>query len=161
MVDWADLAHARVVVEYGPGTGIFTRFILAKLSKGCTFFAIEYSAAMVEIFRQQYPDVTLYEDSATNVQALCRRQGVDTVDCIICGLPWALFSDDLQTELLDAMMTVLRPGGQFVTFAYLQGLLLPAAQRFKRRLEAYFAEVSTSRIVWFNLPPAFTYQCRR
>jgi phospholipid N-methyltransferase len=161
MVNWADLANARVVVEYGPGIGAFTSSILSRLSKDCKFFTIEYNSSMAEIFRWRYPDVTLYEDSATNVQALCRWEGVDTVDCIICGLPWALFSDELQTELLEATMTVLRPEGQFVTFAYLQGLLLPAGQRFKRRLETYFSEVSTSRTVWLNLPPAFTYQCRR
>jgi phospholipid N-methyltransferase len=161
MVDWVDLATARVVVEYGPGTGVFTGFILPKIPKDCKFFVIEYNSSMAEIFRQRYPAVALYEDSAQNVQALCQREDISTVDCIICGLPWASFSDDIQTELLEAMMTVLRPGGQFVTFAYLQGLLLPAAQRFRRRLDTYFSEVSTSSIVWLNLPPAFTYQCRR
>jgi phospholipid N-methyltransferase len=59
------------------------------------------------------------------------------------------------------MMTVLRPGGQFVTFAYLHGLPLPAGRRFANRLPEYFSEISRSRTVWMNLPPALVYRCRR
>jgi len=59
------------------------------------------------------------------------------------------------------MMTVMGPGGQFVTFAYLQGLLLPPGRRFAALLPNYFNHVSKSRTVWLNLPPAFVYQCRR
>jgi len=55
----------------------------------------------------------------------------------------------------------MSPNGQFVTFAYLQGLLLPPGRRFVALLPKYFTHVSRSRTVWLNLPPAFVYQCRR
>ena len=103
----------------------------------------------------------IYKDSVEDVRRLCNREGIEQVDCIVSGLPWASFLDDIQTQYLDAMMTVLRPGGQFVTFAYLQGLLLPAGQRFRRKLGNYFSQVTRSRTVWMNLPPAFVYRCRR
>jgi phospholipid N-methyltransferase len=76
-------------------------------------------------------------------------------------LPWAEFSDDLQKRLLDSMMTVLKKDGQFVTFAYLHGLPLPAGRRFANRLPEYFSEVRRSRAVWKNVPPALVYRCRR
>jgi phospholipid N-methyltransferase len=56
---------------------------------------------------------------------------------------------------------VLAPGGQFATFAYWQGMLLPAAWRFSRRLHRTFSSVQRSRTVWRNLPPAFVYRCVR
>ena len=59
------------------------------------------------------------------------------------------------------MMAVLRPGGQFATFAYLQGLLLPAARRFRANLGRSFSQVERSPTAWTNLPPAFVYRCRR
>ena len=59
-----------------------------------------------------------------------------------------------------AATDVLKPGGQFVTFAYLQGLLLPAAKRFRGLLEQTFRQVTTSRVVWKNVPPALAYYCR-
>jgi phosphatidylethanolamine/phosphatidyl-N-methylethanolamine N-methyltransferase len=62
---------------------------------------------------------------------------------------------------LDEMMKALKPGGRFVTFAYLHGLLLPSAQRFADLLPQYFSSVTKSDIVWLNLPPAFVYRCVR
>jgi len=117
MVEWLDLGEAHAVLEYGPGTGPFTPHILRRIGKECRFVAIERNGALAEEFRYRFPGVTLIEDSVENVRAICDGQGIESVDCIVCGLPWAAFSDELQTRLLDAMMSVLSPGGQFVTFA--------------------------------------------
>ena len=161
MVEWLDLSKAHAVLEYGPGTGPFTPHILKRLSKGCRFVAIEQNAAFADAFRSRFPDVKLVQDSVENVRAICDREHIDSVDCIVSGLPWAAFPEDLQTRLLDAMMTVLRPGGQFVTFAYLHGLPLPAGRRFADCLPRYFSEVQRSQTVWMNVPPALVYRCRR
>jgi len=161
VVDWLDLGAARSVLEYGPGTGSFTPHILKRVGMDCRFLAIERNATLAEEFRRKLPDVELIQDSVENVRAICDRAGIDSVDCIVCGLPWAAFTEDLQRRLLDSMMTVLRPGGQFVTFAYLHGLPLPAGRRFASRLPEYFSEVRKSRTVWRNVPPALVYRCRR
>jgi phospholipid N-methyltransferase len=161
MVEWLDLDSARVVLEYGPGTGPFTPYILKRLSRNCRFLAIERNATFATEFRSRHPGVPLIQDSVENVRAICNEAGINAVDCIVCGLPWAAFPEDLQTRLLDSMMTVLRPGGQFVTFAYLHGLSLPAGRRFANRLPEYFGEVTKSPIVWRNVPPALVYRCRR
>ena len=161
MVDWLDLGAARSVLEYGPGTGSFTPHILKRVGMDCSFLAIERNATLAEEFRRKLPDVELIQDSVENVRAICDRAGIDSVDCIVCGLPWAAFTEDLQRRLLDSMMTVLRPGGQFVTIAYLHGLPLPAGRRFASRLPEYFSEVRKSRTVWRNVPPALVYRCRR
>ena len=105
--------------------------------------------------------MTVLQESVANIEELCRQQGVSEVDAIVCGLPWAAFSDQDQTAYLDAMMKVLKPGGHFATFAYLQGMVLPAARRFRKKLRSYFGEVRMSPTVWLNVPPAFVYQCRR
>jgi len=161
MVDWLDLGAARSVLEYGPGTGPFTPHILQRVRKDCRFLAIERNGALAQEFRSRLPQVELIQDSVENVRAICDNAGISSVDCIVCGLPWAAFPEDLQKRVLDSMMTVLRPGGQFVTFAYLHGLPLPAGRRFANRLPKYFGEVGRSRTVWMNLPPALVYRCRR
>ena len=161
MVEWIDWSQARHVVEYGPGTGVFTGQILAELQPGSKFFAIEISPRFVALLAHSHPHVRVYQDSVGNVATLCAREEMPQVDAILCGLPWAAFSATDQAAYLDAMMTVLRPGGQFVTFAYLQGLLLPAGQRFRKQLQRYFSHVERSPTAWFNLPPAFVYRCRR
>ncbi|MEN6492971.1 MAG: methyltransferase domain-containing protein [Thermoguttaceae bacterium] len=161
MVEWIDWPKVQTVVEYGPGTGAFTGRILAEKPPAATFFALEINPRFVAALADRYPEVNVYQESVGNVQAVCGKEGVAHVDAILCGLPWAAFSDEDQTAYLDAMMAVLRPGGQFVTFAYLQGLLLPAGQRFRRKLRRYFATVEMSRTAWRNFPPAFVYRCRR
>ncbi|HEX4997023.1 MAG TPA: methyltransferase domain-containing protein [Terriglobia bacterium] len=161
MVEGLDLANAGAVVEYGPGTGVFTGKILERVSPSTRFLAIEISPRLAAIFREQYPDVPLAEDSVANVGRLCAEAGIVSVDVIVSGLPWAAFPDSLQRELLDATMSVLRPGGTFVTFAYLHGLPLPAGRRFRKLLGEYFSSVRRSDIVWPNLPPALVYRCIR
>ena len=103
----------------------------------------------------------IYRDSVENVAQICSREGVEEVDCVVSGLPWASFSERQQSEFLDATLKVLKPGGQFLTFAYVHGTWLPPGRRFRKKLSHYFSEVVRSRIVWANLPPAYIYICRR
>ncbi len=67
----------------------------------------------------------------------------------------------MQDSLLNATLESLKPGGQFATFAYLQGLLLPAGKRFKKKLAQSFSKVEKSPTVWLNMPPAFVYRCTK
>jgi len=160
IVEGLDLRNADAVLEYGPGTGVFTEFVLRELKPGAKFAAIELNPHFAEAFKQRYPDVLLFEDSVSNVEALCNRAGVQSVDCIISGLPWATFSESLQVECLEAMMRVLKPGGRFATFSYVHSLALTGSRRFADRLPRYFKTVSKSPVVWLNVPPAFVYRCQ-
>ncbi len=161
MVDGIDWPTTRGVVEYGPGTGVFTAGIMQCMEPGTKFFAIERSPELAATARVQCPGADIVEDSVTNVEKLCHARGLSQVDAIVCGLPWASFSDSLQQQIMDEMFRVLKPGGQFATFAYLQGLALPAGRRFARHLQQHFTVVEKSRTVWRNLPPAFVYRCIR
>ncbi len=161
MVEWIDWSEAAAVVQYGPGTGVFTERILSEIEPGTRFFGIEINPVFFAVVQQRFSDARFYNDSIENVEALCEQQGIESVDAIVSGIPWAAFSERDQTQCLAAMMRVLRPGGQFVTFAYLQGLALPAGRRFRRKLHELFTSVECSATVWLNLPPAFVYRCRR
>ncbi len=158
---WIDWPNVQAVLEYGPGTGAFTQAILDRKSPQAKFAAIEANPALAQEFRAAHPGVTLHQDCVANVAEVCAAEGIEHVDAIISGLPWAAFSEEDQNTYLDAMMEVLPPGGQLTTFAYLQGLLLPASQRFKKKLGRYFPQVTISKTIWTNLPPAFVYRCRR
>ncbi len=161
MVDWFDWDIIRNVVEYGPGTGVFTEKIEACRHPDANFFAIEMDPELADITRRRCPGVNICNDSVTNAPALCADANMPSVDAILCGLPWAAFPESLQDECFDAMFEVLPPGGKFATFAYWQGLLLPAGQRFRRKLKEHFSEVHFSPTAWKNFPPAFVYRCVR
>lgn len=159
VADWAGIEKADVVVEYGPGTGAMTPCILERLRPGATFIALELDPVLFGEFRRRFPNVNAYCDSVANVGTHLRTHSVEQADCIISGLPWASFDTCYQQELLDSTLRVLAEGGRFSTFAYLMGLLLPAAHAFRRTLGECFSTVTRSPVVWRNLPPAFVYQC--
>jgi phosphatidylethanolamine/phosphatidyl-N-methylethanolamine N-methyltransferase len=161
MTDWLDWDSLGCVVEYGPGTGVFTEAVAKKLRGETRFFAVERDPDLAKICRSRCPDVEVLEDCVSRVPELCRERGIEQIDAIICGLPWAAFSPELQDQLLAAMFEVLPPGGKFATFAYWQGLALPAGQRFRKFLKANFSTVTHSPTAWGNLPPAFVYRCER
>ena len=152
---------ASVIVEFGPGTGVFTEEILRMKKPDTCFFAIERSPKLAASFRRKFPDVRLFEDSAENVAEMLDEVGQTQIDSIVCGLPWAAFDEPLQDSLLDATLSSLHPGGTFATFAYLHGLLLPAGKRFKKKLARSFSQVDKSPTVWRNIPPAFVYRCTK
>jgi len=161
MIQQADLSNAEVVLEYGPGTGAFTGHIVREMPVRSRLAAIEINPRLAAVFRTAHPDVPLVEDSVENVRAICDSMNIAMVDCIISGLPWALFSSSLQTAILNQMMRVLKPGGRFVTFGYVHSQALPAARHLAALLPAYFASVARSPVVWRNIPPAFVYRCMR
>lgn len=160
MLRGCDLKNARTVVEFGAGTGAFTRPILERIGGNTTFLALELDHKHARDLRRRFPGVHVYRDSAEKVQkylALHRRK---EADYIISGLPWANMPVTAQERILDAVLDSLSPDGLFTTFAYVHARWLPRARRFRERLERYFVEVKTSRIVWRNFPPAFVYRCR-
>jgi phospholipid N-methyltransferase len=153
----AELDGAEVVVELGPGAGVFTEAISRRIDPGAAFLTVEINREFAEATRARCPNVTVIHDSAVNTDVHLEDLGFDRCDRIICGLPWASFSESRQDEILDMVMRILRPGGRFVTFAYRQGLLLPSARRFRKKLESCFRQVTTTRTIWLNVPPAFVY----
>jgi phospholipid N-methyltransferase len=159
IVRQAGVRKADTIVEFGPGTGSFTREILRQKKENAFFVGIEMNPRLVEILRQNLPDANIISDSAENTPAILKNHHLNEADCIVSGLPWASFSPELQDKLLTAAVQSLRPGGRFTTFAYLQGLMLPSGQRFRKKLRETFSKVHSGRIIWKNMPAAFVYRC--
>ncbi len=156
-----DFAAVGTIVEFGPGTGALTKGIAARLAPGSRYVGIEQNPAFVRELTTAFPGMAFVQGSVADLVGILAGQGIAAVDAIVCGLPWTTLPVSLQEAVFAAMDTVLVPGGMFVTFAYLQGLALPAAWTLRRRLQHQFAEVARSRVVWGNVPPAFAYICRR
>src|SRR5437763_4947042 len=161
MVDAIDFASLRTIVEFGPGTGVMTADIAARLRPTQNYIGIELNKVLYQQLTQRFPQLQFFNDSAVNLTDILRRKGISEIDAVLCGLPWASLPISAQETILGAMLQALRRGGVFVTFAYLQGLLLPGAWALRRRLKANFSAVTTTKIVWWNFPPAFAYVCRR
>lgn len=161
MVNVIDFGAVKTIVEFGPGTGVMTADIAARLRPTQHYIGIELSEVFYRELTMRFPALEFFNESAVNLSDILRRKGISEIDAVLCGLPWASLPISEQEQILGAMLDALRPGGVFVTFAYLQGLLLPGAWALRRRLKRNFNEVTTTNIVWGNVPPAFAYVCRR
>ena len=161
MVAAANLQHASCVVEFGPGTGAITDTILANLAPGAVFLAIEINPEFARLLRVKYPDINLVQGSATDTRRYLEDLGRNDCDVIISGLPFSTFDLTLQDAIMDTIFDVLSPGGRFLTYSYLQATLLAKGRRFRRKLYSRFSSVSTTPVVWKNVPPAFAYRVVR
>jgi len=158
VTELAEVRHADVVVEFGPGTGVFTEMIEQKRKPSAYFCALEVNESFVEATRTRCPSVDVIHDSAQNLLVHLSKKGFDACDVIVSGLPWTRFPDPLQDSILEATHNALRPGGKFVTFAYSSSPLVPNGRKFfKGKLNATFHSVSKSDIVWNNFPPAVVF----
>ena len=158
VTDIAGVPRGKVIVEYGPGTGVFTEVILSKKQPDAHFIAMEVNPGFVEATRSRCPQATVIHDGAQHAARYLREAGHEHCDTIVSGLPWTNFDEALQDEILNATYDVLAPGGRFVTFAYLFSPLMPGGRRFlKHKLPAKFGKVSETRVVWANLPPCAVY----
>jgi len=159
MIYGCALRKAKMVVELGPGTGAFTRFIVDRLGKEAHYIGLELEEQHVQRLREQFPRMRVYRDSAEHIQRYLPSRSTKA-DYIISGLPWANMSVQNQDRILKALLETLSPSGMFTTFAYWHARWLPRARQFRVRLERHFAEVKVSRVIWKNVPPAVVYRCR-
>lgn len=152
-----DIANKKVIVEFGPGTGVFTEFIMKHKSDDAIYFGLELNESFVERTKKRCPGATIYHDSAQNINKYLKEHGVEKCDCIISGLPFANFDESLQDSIIQSAHDALEPGGEFLTFAYTVGLLTKKGKKFKKKLPQFFNEVTRTKTVLGNLPPAFIY----
>jgi phosphatidylethanolamine/phosphatidyl-N-methylethanolamine N-methyltransferase len=159
IVRQAGVARSETIVELGGGTGSFTKAITDVAPREAMIISIEINPTFARLLSSRFGGVHVITDSAERIGHYLLAAARTSADCVVSGLPWAAFDDDLQSRLLAAISRVLVAGGIFATFAYVHASWLPAARRFRDRLHETFATVETTPIIWRNLPPAFVYRC--
>ncbi|MBV9317948.1 MAG: methyltransferase, partial [Gammaproteobacteria bacterium] len=150
LVDWGG---ARVVVEYGPGIGTFTREILRRMRSDAQLVAIETNRDFVRLLRRTLPDPRLHvvHDSATEVQPVLMRLALPAPRYIISGIPLGSMPEPVRSEIAVKSRAALEPGGAFLVYQF-TARALPTLQRA-------FGEVRRS-FERRNFPPAQLFLCK-
>lgn len=147
-IDWRS-AHS--IAELGGGTGAITGKIEQLRTPDSRFFCFEKNRTMRGDLAAQFPKVLFGED-AFAIREVVQKHQVESLDCVICGLPLANFAKRLRQEILSQIHELLRPGGSFVAFQY--------TRRLRPALVTTFNQLE-SRYVWKNLPPAYVFTCTK
>lgn len=143
--------HCRLLVELGAGTGSFTKHLLADKPQYTRFLVFEKDPVFRAQLADKFSGISLYDD-AVRLKEILAMDGIRRVDCVVSGLPFAMFSFEQRRTILSQIQSLLPTGGQFITFQY--------SPQLYWELRLNFSEVRIDFTV-FNLPPAIIYSCRR
>jgi phospholipid N-methyltransferase len=154
MMSQVDWQRARVLVEYGPGVGTFTREILKRMRPDAVLVAIELNTDFVEYLSDHVrdPRFRVVHGSAARVRGVLAEQNLALADYIISGLPYLAMPDSLRREILEESRLALRPEGSMLLFQYTRTLL--------PYLESSFSSVKLN-FQFFNILPALIFHCTR
>jgi phosphatidylethanolamine/phosphatidyl-N-methylethanolamine N-methyltransferase len=156
-----EIERSSRVVELGPGTGAFTREILACAGSGGGLLAVETNRAFVERLRRVLPEVDCACAAAETLTELVAARGWTEVDHIVSGLPFASLPPETTRLILDGIQRVLRVGGTFTTFQYVHAFQMPPAVAFRRLASQGLGSQPSSHLVIRNVPPARVLTWRR
>lgn len=101
------------ILEVGPGTGPFTRELMARLKEGDHMEAVELNSEFCAVLRARYPQLPVHELSILDYSP------PNPVDCVVSGLPLANFPAELVEAIYKHFFQILRPGGRLVMFQYI------------------------------------------
>ena len=152
MVDGLQLQQGNLVLEYGPGTGALTDVIRERLLADARYLGIEREASFCTILGQRMGDLAFEHGRVEDVESILRRRDLPAPAAILSGLPLILLPT--MHEIVTTAARILRPGGTFRTFSYIQSYPTPAARRLRQLMSATFAQFSISPLVTRTFPPA-------
>ncbi len=152
MLENVDFEKARVIVELGPGTGVFTDMIIEKMHPDTQFLIFELNDNFHHRLANRITDKRVHciHDTAEKVQDYLKKIGHEKADVVISSLPLSNFSKELRHSILFAMQEALPAAGQFIQFQY--------SLQSKKQIKQFFETVNID-FTALNFPPAFVYNC--
>lgn len=152
MLQPLDFKKAKVIVELGPGTGVFTKELLKHLATDCHLVVIELNDAFYKQLKAKYkaPNLHLIHGSAADIGTILAQLQLPKADYFLSSLPLSNFPAELRKAVLESIRLNLQTNGKLIQFQYSRGL--------KKLYSQHFQHVHIDYTV-LNFPPAFIYTC--
>lgn len=117
LVALADLKHATLAVELGPGTGGTTRALLAALPPDARLLCIEIEADFAALLRETPdPRLLVHHGSAEDLPEILAEHGLGAPNAVISGIPFSTIPPEVGTRIIQSIRAALAPGGCFVAY---------------------------------------------
>jgi len=151
-----DLRSGDVLMEYGPGTGSFTRTVAGLRSEGIDvrYLGIEKDPGMYDFLVRRFPSLDFVLGDAADVLTHCANYGLPPATAVISGLPLMLLPRPVVEMIVSGTQACLRRDGVFRTFSYAHSYPTRKAGDLRDLMSQCFEESGLSAPVLRNLPPA-------
>ncbi|PGK51704.1 SAM-dependent methyltransferase [Priestia megaterium] len=155
MIAPINFEQATCIVEYGPGTGVFTEEIIRRKREDTVLLIIEYNNEFYHELQRKYgriKNVHIVCDSAEHTTKYLQQCNIQKVDYVVSGLPFTSLPKDVSKNILQTTKDLLGDDGDLILFQY---------SRFKQNLlKTFFMNIRTKRVLQ-NVPPAFVFTCSK
>jgi phospholipid N-methyltransferase len=153
MINTIDFSNAKYIVEYGPGTGVFTQELINRRDKQTVILLIENNYEFFSSLMKKYKDeANLYvvHGSAENVDTYLEKYKIPYADYVVSGLPFASLPKNVSSTILNKTKRIIREDGKFITFQYTLFM--------KQHINSYFGIINVNK-EYRNIPPAYILNC--
>lgn len=138
------------IVEYGAGTGVFSKHVLHKMTPDSNLYLFETNDILYKkLLEIKDRRVHFFRKSVEHVKELLDDDLIGNVDYIISGIPFSFLDGDQKTSILDQSKKILKEGGAFLAYQ--------TSGHLKEPLENTFGNVETEW-EWRNIPPMTVYR---
>ena len=161
MFDGLGLEAGDVLVEFGPGTGAFTREVSRLRHSGLDlhYLGIERDAGLHRRLCTRFPDLDFQLGDVRDAASYVAARHLPPVRVVLSGLPLMWMPAGVVDDVFDGLGTFLRKDGVFRTFSYVHNYPTQGAIRLRARLSRAFTHYDLGRPVFRNVPPAFVMCC--
>jgi phosphatidylethanolamine/phosphatidyl-N-methylethanolamine N-methyltransferase len=154
MIEDINFKECNCIIEYGPGTGVFTEKLIARKKETTLLLVIENNKEFCEDLFSMYgykKNVKIINDGAENIKKYLKEYNIKQVEYVVSGLPFTVLPVSITNAILKITKEILSNEGEFITFQY--SLLR------KNFFERYFDNVEVKKAM-INVPPAYVLKCR-
>jgi phosphatidylethanolamine/phosphatidyl-N-methylethanolamine N-methyltransferase len=143
------------VLELGPGTGVFTKALLARGVDEADLTLIEYGHEFVPMLRHRFPRARVVQLDAAKLGQAAIFDG-RPVGAVVSGLPLLSMPQGKVESIVEGALHHLRPGGALYQFTYGPRCPIPRSVVAKLGLD-----VTRIGRTLRNIPPATVYRFGR
>ncbi len=146
-----DFSKDITLVEYGPGNGAFTHFLLEKISPGSRLILVEANRNFVSSLKESISDprVEIHNILAGNVESVLSPEDIGNIDYVLSGIPFSFLDWDRKIEVLNATKKILKDSGKFLAYQ--------TSGHLKKPVMEVFGNFDTD-FEPLNIPPYFIYK---
>lgn len=147
-----DFQRARLIVEYGPGVGTFTREILQRMRPDAALVVMETNPEFVQFLQTNLADPRLHvvAGSAADIEAALASRRLGRADFVISGIPFSTLPAAVREGVLRATHAVLKPDGAFLVYQF-SPMVFDSLRRVFSQVRRGFQPL--------NVPPAQLFYC--